>query len=91
MRYPGWYAWAAVVLSTMASAGLSAVVSVQLAERAVQAQQESQQQAAEASRQATCNVVRTQLAIYEVAPPSTATGREAVAAWGDMKNLYRCT
>lgn len=91
VKSPPWYAWTVLVVATAISIGLNTVVSVKAAERAVRAERVSQRQADEASREATCSVARTQLAIYEVAPPTTPAGKEAIRAWDGMFKLYRCT
>lgn len=90
MKTPPWYAWAVLVVGTAVSIALNAVVSTRAAERAVIAQQSSQRQAAEAGRRATCNVVLTQLAIYDAVPPTTRIQQEAFRAWTGMQGLYQC-
>jgi hypothetical protein len=91
VRISGWYAWICLVIVPVCSIALSAIVSNQYAQRAVRAEEAARRDAAEAGRRATCDVVRTQLAIYDTAPPSTATGKEAVRAWTGMSTIYQCT
>lgn len=79
MRFPSWYAWLAVVLSVVASVGLNVLITVNLAERAREGQ-----------RVATCEIVRTQVAIYRATPPSTPTGQEAQRAWELAYSRWRC-
>jgi len=71
---PGWKAWLAVVFTVMASIGVNVLISINLANRAAEAQSE-----------VACNIARTQDGIYTASPPSTETGRLAAAAWDDAR------
>lgn len=91
MKTSNWYAWVALVVTLLLSIVANVLVSTHAAERAVAAQQASQRQATEAGRRATCNVVLTQLAIYDVVPPTTKIQQEAFRAWTGMHDLYQCS
>jgi len=76
---PGWGAWIAVVVSTLASIGLNILITITLSDRAAQGQRES-----------SCEIARTQLAIYEGTPPTTPTGRAAREAWRVAESRWEC-
>jgi hypothetical protein len=73
------YALAALIVSFFGSIGLSLLVNIQLAENAREGQ-----------KRASCEIVRTQLAIYTEEPPSTPTGEAAVRAWREAWEVWKC-
>ena len=90
MKHPGWYAWLTLVVATAASVGLSAVVGVRQAERAIEAERSASRRAAEEGRLATCALVNAQVGVYRETPPVTPTGREVARAWEDMSIRFQC-
>lgn len=72
-------AMAVVLVSVLAAVGFNILITVTLSERARDGQ-----------RQSSCEIARTQLAIYREAPPSTSTGEAAQAAWRTAYSDWRC-
>lgn len=78
-KQPGFYAWLAVVLTTVGSVFLNVLISVNLAERA-----------ADGQRRSICQITITQSDIYRNTPPSTDTGRAAAQAWENARRDWAC-
>lgn len=73
------YALVAVVVSIVTAVGINTLVTIKLAERA-----------RDASRQSSCEVARTQLAVYRAVPPETPIQREAQDAWRTAYSQWQC-
>jgi hypothetical protein len=96
---PGWYSWVVVLGTSFMSLALSLLVSLQSAQRAVDAEraarvtqvQEQQRTNAEALR-ATCAVVIVQDGALNdpASPPLSAAGKRAAEAWHNLRLALHC-
>lgn len=88
---PGWYSWVVVVGLTMTTSVLSIIICLQIAQRAVRAEQAARIEAAEAGRRQICRLAIAQDDAYSEPPgPVTQTGKAAARAWKDTRAYYRC-
>lgn len=75
---------------SVASVGMSMVISAKTTQRAIETERNARQQAGEAGRAATCALVVAQDNVFRENVPATETGREVAQAWRDMRNLLHC-
>jgi hypothetical protein len=77
MRAPGIRVWMALVGTVVASVFLNVLISINLANRA-----------AEAQSVVACDIARTQTDSYRSSPPSTETGRALAVSWENARKRW---
>jgi|ERR1044072_8105224 hypothetical protein len=92
---PSWYSWLVVVGMSSASIGLSVILSINMTERAVQAERDARLAAARGSedmRRATCFVVASMDDAYSdpATPITSPVGRQVAQAWHNLRLLLKC-
>ncbi len=92
---PTWWSWVVVFGSLITLAGISILVSVHSAQRAVEAERQARISQAEESRRQTeaslrlvCVVVQTQESVFQEA--DSPVGKSAAKAWHDLGTLFQC-
>lgn len=80
------YGIVVTAVASMMSVVVSLLVAFTISNRAIDAEERNR----EASRIATCLVVRAQVEVYNESPPSTPTGQRARQAWRDLYARLRC-
>ena len=85
---PNWYSWVVLFAFTLGSIGISIVVNINLAERAIAADHKARADAAAQSKSVVCLVVTTQENVFSQS--TTDVGVKAAKAWHDLGILFRC-
>lgn len=99
---PGRWSWIVLVIFTALNVALNTVVSVNLAQRAIDADRRARAEASEANRPVLCllvtsqeRVMRQQAEIFseaesEIGRRSADAWRDAAKSWHDLGILFRC-
>lgn len=94
MARPSWYTMIILIACAVISPVASIWVSFRIAENNTRQQIEAQERQRDETRRlafaATCNLLRSQVGIYEETPPTTLAGKNAYSTWLTIYRQQGC-